>query len=240
MPFVPGRSRTRRAIAAVRHVFLEEDSDGPGLLAALTTRPDLPPPSYVLHSSPGRLHVFWRSRGFDAGAVETLQKRLARELDTDTAATSCAQTTRLPGFVNHKRQTPVTRSRIEYLRPRTVLEPTDFPVLTRPSSSDDRAASVRRVCICGQRSCGSRSSDFFGRSSLRLPDSTATFAHFESVVASCGDSSSPTRGDLRALTSGTHGVSLPGPNGSCWRRCRTRGDTAVNHSVVCSAATIER
>ena len=32
---LPGRSRTRRAIAAVRHVFLEEDGDGPGLLAAL-------------------------------------------------------------------------------------------------------------------------------------------------------------------------------------------------------------
>jgi hypothetical protein len=93
---VPGRSRTRRSIAAVRHVFVEEDSDGPGLLAALTTRPDLPPPSYVLHSSPGRLHVLWRTRHFERDDVEALQKRLARELDTDSAATSCAQTTRLP------------------------------------------------------------------------------------------------------------------------------------------------
>ena len=74
------RSRTRRlSIATVRHVFLEEDGDGPpGLLAALTTRcPDLPPPSYVLHSSPGRLHVFWRTRQFERDDVEILQKRLA-------------------------------------------------------------------------------------------------------------------------------------------------------------------
>ena len=99
----PGRSRSRDAICGIRHVFLEEDADGPGLLASLTTRPDLPPPSYVLHSSPGRIHVFWRVRGFDAGTVETMQKRLARELRSDTAATSCAQTTRLPGFANHKR-----------------------------------------------------------------------------------------------------------------------------------------
>ena len=104
----PGRSRSRDAICGIRHVFLEEDADGPGLLASLTTRPDLPPPSYVLHSSPGRIHVFWRVRGFDAGTVETMQKRLARELRSDTAATSCAQTTRLPGFANHKRQTPFT------------------------------------------------------------------------------------------------------------------------------------
>ena len=52
-----GRSRARDAVIGIRHLFLEEDRDGPALLAALTTRPDLPPPSYVLHSSPGRLHV---------------------------------------------------------------------------------------------------------------------------------------------------------------------------------------
>ena len=65
----PGRSRARDAVLDIRHVFLEEDADGPGLLAALTTRPDLPPPSYVLHSSRGRLHVFWRARGFTAAII---------------------------------------------------------------------------------------------------------------------------------------------------------------------------
>ena len=123
----PGRSRTRRAIASIRHVFLEEDLDGPGLLAALTTRPDLPPPSYVLHSSPGRLHVFWRARDFDRRDVETLQKQLATELGTDRAATSCAQTTRLPGFINHKHARPWPVS-IEYLHPDACFAPADFPV----------------------------------------------------------------------------------------------------------------
>ena len=65
----PGRSRAREAIADVRHVFLEEDVDGPGLLAALTTRRDLPPPSYVLHSSPDRLHVLWRVRNISSRAT---------------------------------------------------------------------------------------------------------------------------------------------------------------------------
>ncbi len=140
---VPGRSRTRRAIATVRHVFLEEDGDGPGLLAALTTRPDLPPPSYVLHSSPGRLHVFWRTRQFDRRDVEVLQKRLAFELATDSAATSCAQTTRLPGFVNHKHEEPC-HVRIEYLRPRTVLAPADFPPVPRASYVEPRGALHER------------------------------------------------------------------------------------------------
>jgi len=141
---LPGRSRTRRAVASIRHVFLEEDIDGPGLLAALTTRPDLPPPSYVLHSSPGRLHVLWRARGFERSGVERLQKDLASQLHTDPAATSCSQTTRLPGFMNHKHERPWPVW-IEYLRPDAALAPADFPA---------PRASSRRTVGGGQRMAG--------------------------------------------------------------------------------------
>src|SRR5712691_5893613 len=101
----PGqRSRTREAIRAIRHVFLEADDDGPRVLATIETRHDLPRPSYVLHSSPDRVHIFWRATDFTIGRAEALQKHLARELHTDPAATPCSQTTRLPGFINHKYQ----------------------------------------------------------------------------------------------------------------------------------------
>lgn len=122
----PGRSRARDALAHVRHLFLEEDNDGPGLLAALSTRPNLPPPSYVLHSSPGRIHVLWRVRDIAPCRVELLQKHLARQFHTDRAATSCAQTTRLPGFLNHKRQ-PSVRVGIEYLHWRDIFTEADLP-----------------------------------------------------------------------------------------------------------------
>ena len=124
----PGRSRAREAVAHVRHLFLEEDLDGPGLLATLSTRPDLPPPSYVLHSSPGRLHVLWRVRDIAPSRVEQLQKELARELLTDRAATSCTQTTRLPGLFNHKRR-PSVRVGIEYLHWRDVFVAGDLPAV---------------------------------------------------------------------------------------------------------------
>ena len=153
MPFVRVALDRRDAICGIRHVFLEEDVDGPGLLASLTTRPDLPPPSYVLHSSPGRVHVFWRVRGFDAGTVETMQKRLARELRSDTAATSCAQTTRLPGFANYKRLTPSPVT-IEYLRPSAVFGTDDFPRTRSTFQTTRRAASFKRSA--SRRSCGSR------------------------------------------------------------------------------------
>lgn len=133
----PGRSRARDAVAAVRHLFLEEDHDGPGLLAALSTRPDLPPPSYVLHSSPGRLHVLWRVRGVAPVHVEELQRRLARELATDRAATSSAQTTRLPGFFNHKRR-PAARVDIEVLHADDVFSEADLPACRTSAESTTR------------------------------------------------------------------------------------------------------
>lgn len=125
---VPGkRSRTRDSIGAVRHVFLEADRDGPAVLERVAARSDLPEPSYVLHSSPNRVHVFWRVTGFTPEHVEALQKRLAGELDTDRAATPATQTTRIPGYANHKYSPPVLVT-IEYRSTRTYA-PADFPAV---------------------------------------------------------------------------------------------------------------
>jgi hypothetical protein len=121
------RSRARQFVAAIRHVFLEADEDGPRVLARIAARADLPPPSYLLHSSRHRVHVFWRVIGFDIPLVEALQKQLARELRTDTAATSCSQLTRLPGLFNHKRRPPELVAMV-YGRVDRVYEPADFPV----------------------------------------------------------------------------------------------------------------
>ena len=120
------RSRTRDAIGAVRHVFLDADHDGRAVLSRVEARRDLPSPSYVLHSSPNHIHVFWRVSGFDPDAVERLQKQLARELQTDPAATPVTQNTRLPGFFNHKRAQPHLVT-IEYRNTSRLYGPADFP-----------------------------------------------------------------------------------------------------------------
>jgi hypothetical protein len=122
----PGRSRTKDAIAVVRHVFLDVDRDGPRLLSELALRRDLPPPSYVLHTSPRRVHVLWRVCGFDVERIEALQKCLARELGTDSAATACSQLTRLPGFVNYKHELPHLVA-VDYQALNSVFMPRDFP-----------------------------------------------------------------------------------------------------------------
>ena len=161
----PGRSRSRDAVAHVRHLFLEEDRDGPGLLAALSTRRDIPAPAYVLHSSPRRLHVLWRTKDIAPVLVERLQKQLARELGTDRAATSCAQSTRLPGLLNHKRHPPV-RVEVEYLQWQQRVVVDDLPAIRSvecPSVArrhDASAGALRRAsaflkhlepAIAGQR-----------------------------------------------------------------------------------------
>ena len=129
-PVSPGqRTRARAAIRAIRHVFLEADRDAPGVLAAVDLRPDLPPVSYVLHSSPNRAHLFWRVSGFTAERAEALQKQLAHELGTDPAATPCTQTTRWVGYANHKYRPPYLVT-IEYRCTECVCTRDNFPTPT--------------------------------------------------------------------------------------------------------------
>lgn len=120
------RARTREAIGEIRHVFLDADKDGDGVLKAIGARRDLPLPSYVIRSSPGRLHVLWRVTGFTKEGTEALQKQLAVELGTDKAATSCAQLTRLPGFLIHK-YTPGCEVVADYASATDPATPSAFP-----------------------------------------------------------------------------------------------------------------
>jgi DNA primase RepB-like protein len=125
----PGQvTRTRRAISAIRHIFVDADRDGDEVIRTIESRRDLPRPSYVLHSSPDRVHVFWRVSGFTVSSAERLQKWLARGLGTDSAATAASQMTRLPGFVNHK-YTNRPLITVNYRCRDGVCEPADFPAV---------------------------------------------------------------------------------------------------------------
>ena len=132
----------------------------------LANRADLPPPSYLLHSSRNRVHVFWRVAGFDIPRVEALQKQLARELKTDTAATSCSQRRDCPGYFNHKRRPPELVTMV-YGRVESRLWAGDFPAAESASfeptaferelhiaSSEWRLERARRyVAVAASRDC---------------------------------------------------------------------------------------
>ena len=167
----PGvRARTKAAIATVRHLFLEADHDGPAALARLAARDDIPSPSYVLESSRNRVHVFWRVTGFNNETIERLQKHLAAEFRTDSAATACSQTTRLPGYRNHKYD-PSHLVTIEYRSTEMRHTPTDFPgipeVPASPSPSRTRGTitvldaveRARRYLACLEPAIAGRHGD---------------------------------------------------------------------------------
>jgi hypothetical protein len=140
------RSRTREAIGVVRHVFLDADADGCAILSRVEMRRELPSPNYVVHTSPNRIHIFWRVTGFSHELVERLQKRLARDLGTDPAATPVTQNTRLPGFFNYKREQPHLVA-VEYLNVENRYTPTDFPPLdAAPTVARQSGPQVLRGC----------------------------------------------------------------------------------------------
>ena len=51
------KSRTKSDIAAIRHVYLDLDKNGPAALKALRSREDLPTPNHILESSPEKYQV---------------------------------------------------------------------------------------------------------------------------------------------------------------------------------------
>lgn len=146
---VPGHSRTKAAVAGVRHVFLDVDADGQRFLNQLALRRDLPAPSYVLHTSPGRTHVLWRVHQFDVDRVEAIQRHLARTLGTDSAATASSQMTRLPGFVNYKHEVPHL-VRVEYRASGALFEPQDFPK-PQPTRAQNTRAGRRGPVVTRMR-----------------------------------------------------------------------------------------
>lgn len=137
-------SRRRDAVAAVRHLFLDVDTQPDRVLAAIERRDDVPSPSYVLQTSPGRAQVLWRVTGFTSTAAEAVQKRLARELGTDRAATSCAQMMRVPGAANHK-YVPGFVVSVTYVNVTRQWTPREFGVTSTPVT-----APVHEV-VCASR-----------------------------------------------------------------------------------------
>ena len=213
MPFVRVALDRAGPSAASATSFSRKDADGPALLASLTTRPDLPPPSYVLHSSPGRVHVFWRvrrvrlwHRGNDAEAIgKRAAQRHGRDIvRADNQASWFRELQAPDAFTGHDR----------VLRPSAVFGADDFPRTRSVVPADnyieefqallpspDRAARAQRFLLAVEPAVAGQHGD------LR------TFRICCRVVR--GFQLSDHEAILPFSPSGTHGVSPPGPSGSC-------------------------
>lgn len=96
------RTRTKRDIHEIRHVYLDLDYRGSEALKAIQNSDEVPKPNFVLNTSPGRHQVVWKVEGATPLEAEDLQQRMAHEFGADFAATDASRVLRLPGFTNTK------------------------------------------------------------------------------------------------------------------------------------------
>jgi hypothetical protein len=100
------RKRTKECIGAVRHLYLDLDTDGKARLASLLLSHAVPTPTAVLSTSLGKYQILWRVDGFTVEQQESTLKLLAFGFGGDPACTDCNRVLRLPGFLNCKYDPP--------------------------------------------------------------------------------------------------------------------------------------
>jgi hypothetical protein len=100
------RKRTKDNVAAVRHLYLDIDTDGDARLAALRASEAVPAPTVILFTSPGKYQVLWRVNSFDFEHQEQTLKLLAIAFGGDPACTDRNRVLRIPGFRNCKYDPP--------------------------------------------------------------------------------------------------------------------------------------
>jgi RepB DNA-primase from phage plasmid len=118
------RRRTKESMAAVRHLYVDIDTDGEARLAALRASDAAPTPNVVLSTSPGKYQVLWQVDGFDFELQENTLKILSFTFGGDSACTDCNRVLRVPGFRNCKYD-PAHVVTIQYLSD-CAYSPADF------------------------------------------------------------------------------------------------------------------
>src|ERR1035438_6259257 len=93
------RKRTKECIVAVRHLYLDLDTDGEARLSSLRASDAVPPPNAIISTSLGKYQTLWRVDGFTLEQQESALKLLAITFGGDPACTDCNRVLRLPGFL---------------------------------------------------------------------------------------------------------------------------------------------
>jgi RepB DNA-primase from phage plasmid len=124
--------RKKSDIAQIRHVYLDFDVNGTEAVRHMLDRADMPAPNHLIETSPGKWQAVWRVRDFGATQAENLMRGMVREFGADPAAVDSARVLRLPGFYNHKYETPHF-VRVENLSAE-VYSPSQFPGFAIPEA----------------------------------------------------------------------------------------------------------
>jgi hypothetical protein len=104
--FRPGTlKRTKDNVERVAHCFIEADSAGAKVLEAVhasAAAGEIPKPTIVLESSPGKVQCIWNISGFSLEHQAALNKALQLKFGTDPASVDSTRVLRVAGFRNIK------------------------------------------------------------------------------------------------------------------------------------------
>jgi hypothetical protein len=95
-------NRTKGSVKEIRHIYLDLDENAPASLQAIRDSVHVPPPNFVLDTSPGKQQVVWKIEGVDQEQAEVLLRSMAHQFGGDPAATDSTRVLRIPGFANRK------------------------------------------------------------------------------------------------------------------------------------------
>ena len=95
-------SRVKANIKDIRTLYLDLDRNADESLQAIHDSAEVPPPNFVLDTSPGKHQVVWKISGVTQDEAESLLRTLSSEFGGDPAATDSTRVLRLPGFANRK------------------------------------------------------------------------------------------------------------------------------------------
>jgi hypothetical protein len=74
--FPGARRRNKQDVQTIRHLYLDIDDDGVNAVQRLRQRSDIPPPNWIVTSSPGKFQVIWRASGFTLPSAERFSGEL--------------------------------------------------------------------------------------------------------------------------------------------------------------------
>jgi hypothetical protein len=98
-------NRTKNNIEKAAHLFLDADENGDAVLDAVRSsvgEGDIPAPTVVVQSSPGRYQIIWNVEGLDVPRAEAMNRTLAKKFGTDEQVVDAARVLRIAGFKNIK------------------------------------------------------------------------------------------------------------------------------------------
>jgi hypothetical protein len=139
-------SRTKDNISDIRHLYLDLDRNADRAVEMIRNSSEVPPPNFILDTSPGKHQVVWKVAQFNQTEAESLLRNLSSQFGGDPAATDSTRVLRIPGFANRKLSEEfIVQARQEseaVYTPRNFAIHDELSARTRPLGSAVRTASL--------------------------------------------------------------------------------------------------